>query len=364
MKTGRLSYFVLMKLEAPPKKYLVVKLRTLGDTVMSTAFVSQLKKLQPNCVIDFVSPKAWAPALEGHPDIDKVIPLDFSKKDPLRLLKIFQLGLRLRKENYDAAFALHASSSSAWLLVIAGIKMRIVHNHLFNGPKLFSSLPIPDSDKLHPALMRDALCLKAMGWKLKDELKTSIASNEIDRQWSERYLKKHNLKKPLLVLGITASRETKMWPQENFALLAKKWIETKKGSVLALHASNESKYAHHFLNEAKKLNILSRLHTEGHASIKELISLIKEAELFIGNDSGPKHLAVALDVPTITFFGPEDPFEYHPYDLNKHKIMFIENLNCRTNLSPQGDHPWCGIHVCDKEQLKCLRGIHADSVNF
>ena len=67
-----------------------------------------------------------------------------------------------------------------------------------------------------------------------------------------------------------------------------------------------------------------------------------EANVYIGNDTGLKHLAIALGLKTYTFFGPEPPNEWHPYDQNSHPFFYIEDLECRT----QNAH-YCGLSECN-----------------
>jgi heptosyltransferase-2 len=84
-----------------------------------------------------------------------------------------------------------------------------------------------------------------------------------------------------------------------------------------------------------------------------IVSLAKElskASMYIGNDTGLKHICIALGVKTYTFFGPEPPLEWHPY-------FYIEGLECRTR-----DAHFCGLSEC--ESMVCLKDITVESCLF
>jgi lipopolysaccharide heptosyltransferase II len=342
-------------------KFLVVKLRALGDTVMSTAFINALKERHPQSEIHFVCPKQWAAALENHPAITRVYPFDFKSKNYLQFLSLLKLAMELRRERFSVGFALHAGSHSSLLLYLAGITERVVHNHNFKKGNLFGTVEVPGKQRLRPALERDALAFSALGWERPQKLHTSLHLREEELAWATAYLARHELRKPLLVLGLGASRLTKIWPMENFAHVACDWARERDGSVLALCSRGEiQELGEVFGKEIQRLRVSpQRVRIESSLSLRELMAVVSQARLFVGNDSGPKHVAVALDIPTLTLFGPEDPFEYHPYDLKKHPYLFIEDLACRTNLSPGTERRWCGLHVCQKEKLRCLTNITA-----
>jgi heptosyltransferase-2 len=90
--------------------------------------------------------------------------------------------------------------------------------------------------------------------------------------------------------------------------------------------------------------------------IRRLAATLSEGAVYAGNDSGPRHLAVAVGTPTVTIFGPEDPLEWHPYPLERHPILFVKGLACRRDAAP-GAPPWCGIRVCVLEGHRCMTGI-------
>ncbi|MBF0312277.1 MAG: glycosyltransferase family 9 protein [Oligoflexia bacterium] len=152
-----------------------------------------------------------------------------------------------------------------------------------------------------------------------------------------------------ILLGVSATRDTKMWPLEYY-----------KDLVLAvLQRDGASKFIIPLSDSKRDLEIAERISTLGFpkGAVKilkvalEFIPLyFSKAKLFIGNDSGLKHLAVALNIKTISFFGPEAPLEWHPYDEHLHPYFYVEGLRCRTLQAH-----FCGKDICAHHS--CLRSI-------
>src|SRR5205814_697880 len=104
----------------------------------------------------------------------------------------------------------------------------------------------------------------------------------------------------------------------------------------------------------KRSQIRSKITGAHLLTLRELAAILSEADVFLGNDSGPKHLAVAVGTPTVTLFGPEHPFEWHPYPKERHPYFFMEGLACRKD-GQAGMPPWCAVQECVIEEHKCMK---------
>ena len=80
--------------------------------------------------------------------------------------------------------------------------------------------------------------------------------------------------------------------------------------------------------------------------LSKLPELFAQAKLYIGNDTGLKHLAVAMGMKTYTLFGPIPPNEFHPYSRREHPYFYREGLECRTVTAH-----FCGLSICDHKKL-------------
>jgi ADP-heptose:LPS heptosyltransferase len=356
-----------------PKKILAIKLRSLGDTVLMTAPLLELKRAYPEAQIDALVVDTWAPLLENLPGIKNVWKYKRHIKRILRAHEISRLALNLRKEKYDLVVNFHASTSSATLALATGAHVRAVHYHGHKDQDRHSTVEIPGKGILKPIIERDMDTIRALGIHIPAGRlpQLNLQSSELDQ--ARQLLDQLGLKQPVLGLNLGASRSTKSWPLERYVSLAIDWCETQKGSVLAIAGPEETHLIHSFLKalddlllptlpETKKRSeIRSQIKAINHLELRPLAALLSQVKVVAGNDSGPKHLAVAVNTPTVTLFGPENPFEWHPYSPDKHAFLFVEDLKCRVNGEPNMPH-WCGIQVCVTEEHKCMRLIGVDQV--
>ena len=93
-------------------------------------------------------------------------------------------------------------------------------------------------------------------------------------------------------------------------------------------------------------------------TLREAASVVSECDLYVGNDSSMKHIAVAFQKPTFTIFGPEQPLEWHPYPYSEHPYAFVDSLACRTE---SGKH-WCAIETCKKYEHQCMGKIKPEDI--
>jgi len=356
-----------------PKKILAIKLRSLGDTVLMTAPLFELKRAYPEAQIDALVIDTWAPLIENLPCIQHVWKYKRHSKKILRAHEISRLALKLRNKKYDITVNFHASTSSATLAKATGAKIRAVHFHGHHDQDRHSTVMIPGKGILKPIVERDMDTIRALGLHIPAGRlpQIQLQSSEVDA--AKLFLDQLELRQPVLALSLGASRPTKSWPLDRYISLAIDWCKTQKGSVLAIAGPGEAHLIHSFLKGLDDLlfaslpepktrsAIRSQIQAINHLKLRPLAAVLNQVAIVAGNDSGPKHLAVAVNTPTVTLFGPEQPFEWHPYPPEKHPYFFVDSLKCRVNGAPDMP-PWCGIQACKVEDHKCMRLIGVDQV--
>lgn len=136
-----------------------------------------------------------------------------------------------------------------------------------------------------------------------------------------------------IVLGVVATREEKKWPLTHYAELIRliKMAHPELPIYIPLSKSEE--------DESIKRNLLSLLEDEEVEFIQVPLNLLGKslarAHLYIGNDTGLKHICVALGIKTWTLFGPEEPIEWHPYDYETHPFFWIYEGDVRSKMVMQ-----------------------------
>jgi len=356
-----------------PKKILAIKLRAMGDTIIMTASLEALRRAFPNAEIHLVVTEQWSTLLENFPGIQKIWPYERRKETTARARAIARLGFQLRKEGFDCVINFHASPSSALLAFGTGAPVRSIHFHGLKDKNRYSTVDIPGKGTVKPIIERDMDAIRALGIYIPEGLLPKIYLDSSEFVRGEEYVSNLNLSTPLLALGIGASRPTKMWPIERFATLAILWAQKTTGGVCAFTGSGEEPLAQEFLDSVDdQLKIMTKNEDEIKELKKKITSLtnlplrhvaavLRQCDVFCGNDSGPKHMAVAVETPTVTIIGPEHPFEWHPYPKDVHPYLFVEGLACRKD-SLNNIYPWCSIAVCVEERHKCMKNIKVESV--
>ncbi len=354
-------------------KILAIKLRAMGDTILISAPLAELSRAFPQAEIDILIPQEWTPLFKDHPGIRKVMGYPSTRSSAKRALNSTALGLQLRNEKYDCVVNFHASSSSAWIARMTGAKQRSIHFHGHHHENRFSTVQIPGKGTLKPIIERDMDAIRALGIHVPAGRTPKIALQPSEIQSGQALLSELNLKAPVLGLGLGASRPTKCWPIERFAALAIEWCVQNKGGVIALAGPHEGEKVQSFLQTVSDLvmsmvedpeqraKVRNQIIATTQLSLRKLASVLSQISVLAGNDSGPKHLAVAVGTPTVTLFGPEHPFEWHPYPKERHPYFFVDPLSCRRDAAP-GMPAWCGLTHCTEEEHRCMRLIGTQSV--
>lgn len=361
-----------------PRKILAIKLRALGDTVLMTAPLFELRRAYPSAEIHVAVVSQWAPILENHPAVDRVWNYERHTDRAARARSAARLAMRLREQKYDCVVNFHASPSTSMITRATGAAVRSIHFHGHKSASRYSTVTIPGKGVLKPIIERDMDTIRALGLSVPEGKlpKVFLHASEVAQAQStldRLFPPTPGVAGPILAVSLGASRPSKCWFLERFVALALGWAQQEGGRVLVLASQQEARTAHRFMKcfdeiltasvqvAAERNTIRKKVTSSTKQSVRQLAALLSRVSVFVGNDSGPKHLAVAVGTPTVTLFGPEHPFEWHPYPKDAHPYFFVENLSCRNDALP-GMPAWCAVHECTQEQHKCMRMIAVDTV--
>lgn len=345
----------------------------MGDTVLVTAPLLALRENFPKAEIHVAVPSIWSSILEHHPAVDKLWHYELRKEKTVRAKAIARLALKVRKEKYDWVINFHASPSSSMLSFASGAPVRANHFHGHKDKNRYSTVEIPGKKTVKPIIERDMDALRALELPIEEGRLPQVFLSDSEIQRGKEYLEHFRSHEPVLGIGLGASRPTKIWPVDRYAALAVSWCLQTQGSALAIAGPGEEYLVQEFMSAVDdQLKIRSKEgeHVESihqrignvtHLPIRQLASILKQCSVYVGNDSGPKHLAIAVKTPTVTLIGPEHPYEWHPYPTDLHPYLFVEDLACRRD-AIEGMPPWCGLHTCTTEHHKCMHLIRVEQV--
>jgi heptosyltransferase-1 len=313
--------------------------------------LSAIRKKYPNIWIGWVVDERCAGILEGNQYIDEIIVFDRRK---VSLSYISQFKKYLRTKNIDVSIDFHGLFKSAALVWLAGAKFKIASAST-NGMREFSWLL---SKQIKPNYQSDhcvARHLKAVEYLGCETSKVEYNINVSDAQ-------KESLNKKLVDKGIDMSKPivcifpgggwvSRRWFSERFAQVSDK-LTVDLCIQVVLIGGKEGGVSEKGINEEIIAQAKHKIFDlTGELTLKELAALLQISKLFVGNEAGPMHLAVAVDMPIVAIIGPTDPKRTGPYAGSKIKII-QHQVSCQP----------CRNRNCSKRT--CMDLITVDEVCF
>lgn len=324
-------------------KILIRGVNWIGDAVMTMPAVRALRKAYPDSRISLLVRPSVAPVFEKNQDIDEIILYEDRFKGIFGRLK---LAYALRKKGFSKAFLFQNAFDAALISFLAGIRERIGYNR--DGRKFLLTNPLPfnnDDRKLHHIDYYLNL-LKASG--IPADYSDPWIYLSIEERLSARTALSR-LKRPILGINPGAAYgSAKRWLPERFAEVADWFIKETGGSSVIFGGRNEE----HIAYEIDKRIPENKLLLAGETSLRELISLISECDVFLTNDSGPMHVAYAVGTPMAAIFGSTDPGLTGPAGNNN--MVIKTDLSC----SP------CFERECKNRDTRCMYAVTSEDVYF
>jgi ADP-heptose:LPS heptosyltransferase len=351
----------MRKIMLNPKRILVTKFRAMGDTIILTAALKELHKNFPLAQIHVAATEPWIWLLEGVPGVTKLWPITWHNDRTARTKAATRLAFQLRKEQYDLVCGFHSSPAAAMVALTTGAKTRSIHFHGFKSKNMYSTVEVPGKGVMKPVVERDLDTVRALDLTIQPGVMPEIFLKAEEKSFAKEEFNAWRLKAPILGVALGASRPTKIWPLHRFAEVALKWIEETKGSALVIVGPGEEHLVEEFYKAIPASpEVRSSIIVMPPCNVRSLASRISQLDVMVGNDSGPRHLATALNIPTVTIFGPEHPLEWHPYPQDKHPRFFIEQPN-RPDAEP-GKPYWSAQYDSEIEAHQIMAKISTEEV--
>jgi heptosyltransferase-2 len=335
------------------KNLLVRGVNWIGDSVMSLPALKALRKAMPEAKISLLV-KPWvSPLFEKDPNIDEIIIYGDEYKGIMGKIKLSRM---LNKKKFCSAILFQNAFDAALITFFSGIKERAGYNMDSRGPLLTTAVPVPQNKgKVHQINyylnLLDKLGINA-GYS---DPYISLTLDE--RLEARKFLQ--DMKRPILGINPGATYgSAKRWFPERFAEIANWFISDTGGSAIIFGGKSEVDIADEIYKKAipEFRTSHSLISFAGKTSLRELISLISECDVFLTNDSGPLHIAYAVRTPMVAIFGSTDPVLTGPPtggDENNH-VVIKPDLSC----SP------CFERTCKNNDMRCMYAILSDDVYY
>ncbi len=325
------------------RRILFIKPSSLGDIVHAMPTLAALRQLFPQARMTWLVKKQWAGLVERIDGVDAVWPLA-----PGVLGWVSQVP-KLRRERFDVAVDLQGLFRSAAMGWMSGAPEQIGFSNGREGSPWFYSrtVSVPNPD-LH-AVDRYLLVADSLGWKSVGQPDFRFRIMRADHDAVGRLLERHGLMRGTtwVAMNVSARWPTKRWPAASFAAVADQIQRDGLGRVVLIGGLNERADA----AEVQRLMQERVVDLTGETSIGQLPALLSQAAVLVTNDSGPMHIAAAVNTPVVALFGPTSAARTGPYGAG-HRVLTTD-VPCRP----------CFSRVCHNEHvLACLTGIDPGQV--
>ena len=305
-----------------PQRILVVKLDHLGDVILATPVFSNLRQAYPNAELHALT-GIWSRVVtERHPDVNKVLDYNspaFSRTgEPTSLKQTFQLYQQLRRQKYDLMVELRGDWRTVWFAFLRLTPHRLSRAFLQISNRLGRS----QFSGTHETT-RNLDVLRHAG--ISTPIQTATFSvTAADEKWTSDFLATYEIDRdhPLVAIHPGSPIPLKRWLPERYAELADWLIARKRAQVLFVGVEAEVSV----VTEIQGLMRSESINIAGKTSLTQLASILRSCNVFIGNDSGPMHLAAAVGTQTIGLYGPGDPTRFAPAGVNCQTIR--RKLDC------------------------------------
>jgi heptosyltransferase-2 len=282
------------------KRFLIIKLWAIGDSVISLVIIKAIKKLYKNAKVDVLYRDQNKAIFESYDNIDKRYNMDnkFSKF----------LFSNIRKYDVVIDCEPYFNLSAIYSFLLG--KIRIGFSDQFRS-RLYT-YQIKFNKKQH--MVQNYLdMVRTLGKNYNTKTLEKMSLSKISKKKVDNFFKKNNIKKCVgISVGVGGSAKNRMWYEKRFAKLADKIISELNLDVIFTDSPNNHSIVEEIMSYMKEKPFVATK----KFNLKDRIALISKCDIFLSNDSGLMHVASAQGCKTIGLFGPNTPVLWGPYGKN------------------------------------------------
>jgi predicted lipopolysaccharide heptosyltransferase III len=337
-------------------RVLVVKLDHVGDVILASPAIRALREARPQDPIDVLIASGSSVALEGNQCIERILHYDSPRyrrsrgrvpgePSALQVIRVVASG------RYSTIVELRGDWWTLLLPFLAGASRRVDKGSVRLGDWI--ARRVTSAQRVRPPLHEVETNLDVvrplLGGRVPERPALEIFLTEPARASMVRKLEAVGVdfRTPIVFVHPGAAWRPRAWRPERFAAVAD-WIqEHYHAQVLFVGSSEEQD-----IEAAVRANAKGRraFWLAGELTLQELAALLARARLFIGNDSGPAHVAAALGIPSVVLFGPQEPGRFRPW--SERSIVLHHRVHCCP----------CRQVVCVHPENPCVNLIELEEV--
>jgi lipopolysaccharide heptosyltransferase II len=328
------------------EKILIIKLRAIGDVVLSTIVLDNIRAAYPEARIDFLTEDACKEVVLANPILNNV--LAYERKEIARLNPFRQLQRNIRflnmvrHQHYDLVFDFFGNPRSALITWWSRARIRVGYSYRFRTYAYTVVVP-SRAHEIHESLWHlDAL--QAVGLPIVSR-RLSFFVGEGSKNFADNFWQQEELyNQRVLALNFSGGWPTKRWSCDRFAHLADCLSELYHARILLIWGPGEKDTALEIQELATRPTTLIP-----ETNLKQLAAILQKIDLLVTTDSGPMHIAAAMGTPCVALFGPTNAKLQGPYG-EQHQIVKSDTLDC------------LGCNRLDCESIACMENITVKDV--
>jgi heptosyltransferase-2 len=329
------------------KKILIRAPNWIGDGVLSMPAVEAVKKAFHRAELTIMTRPWVAPLYFNNPHVDGIIEYDTTGKHK-GLTGKWKLIDEMKEREFDLVILFQNAFEAALLSFLARIPVRVGYSRDLRAPLLTHAIDVdPRILESHEVFYYLNL-LERVGIETDNDPKPTLSLTPEEENRADETIKNEGMAGDLIA-GMAPGASygpAKRWGIERFAEVADMLIHQCNAKIICFGDRGDFSICQEIVNKvgSKALNFA------GKANLRQFIALLNCTSLFITNDSGPMHIAAALDIPTIALFGSTDHTRTGP--VSKNAVVITKSVEC----SP------CFKRTCHRGDYKCLNDIKVSDV--
>jgi len=336
------------------RRILVLRTDGLGDLVMSSPMFPALKRAFPNARVTVLAANWSRDLVPLVPGIDDVLFLDapwVTGGGTSAWAKLFETIRRLRNEDFDLGIDPRGDFRNNLLLFLAGIPRRV--GFAITGGDYWLTDVIPAGPDRHLRSFARTVVEYLAPDMPCDPFLPFIRLPESGKNAASSFLAGHSAvrspTRPVVVIHPAARWPGRQWSIERYAEVADRLVAEYGAAIILTGSMSERQVA---CSVAEKCKIANVINASGAVPFSGFLGLLALADLFIGVDSGPMHLADALGTPVIALVGPALARTICPSGLSSCVITFQDQFSCVP----------CSQTECLRKGNSCLDAISVEHV--
>jgi len=320
-------------------KILVIKFGGIGDILLTTPVLPNLKAFFPDAEINFLTVRHSRDILIDNPYITRAFTYDANEDKSWCLIK------NIRKQKYDLVIDLFGNPRTALITFLSGAKYRFGFN--FRGRNYAYNISVKGRGGEVHNVEFNLDSLKALDIPVVSK-KLYLPVNIVHKEFADEFFSSNGLSsKKVIGISKTGGWESKRYKAEDYTKLMDILNEIYDVNFILFWGNQKERENCEMIRDSVKKG---NAYLIPDSPIRYLAAIIEKCDLVIGNDSGPLHIAVSMNVPTLGIYGPTNPKLQGPFG-DKNLSIVNENIDCL----------YCNLLECNIGNI-CMTELSKDRI--